>query len=148
MHLVKGRFTCPLAAILLALSVSGPATAAGGSISVSPTRLEVPPAVSQASMVVRAEGSAATYVQVRVFRWSEGTPPSEVTATRDVVVSPPITELKPRQELTVRILRVARRKPRGRECYRVLVDKLPDQTRRQSTIDVLIRHNVPLCFTS
>lgn len=125
------------------------ATSAGAeSVSVSPTSLLVPPGGRQTTMTVRAEGAGRSTLQVRVYGWDERTPANQLHETRDVVVSPPITELGARQELTVRIVRAARSPVRGRECYRVLVDRLPDGAPSQQLIALRIRHSVPLCFVS
>ena len=144
-------FRRPLLAATAALSLAAAASgteAAAESISVSPTRLVVPPAIQQTAMTVRAEGAANSVVQVRVYAWVEGTPADQLYETRAVVVSPPITELGARQELTVRIVRTATQAVQGHECYRVLVDRLPDGLQWQQQVALRIRHSVPLCFTS
>lgn len=123
------------------------AAASADSVSVSPTRIAVPPGGAQTAMTVRAAGARQSLVQVRVFAWDERRPAYRLSRTRDVVVSPPMARLSPRQELTVRIVRTARKPVRGRECYRVLVDRLPSESDNDQAVALRIRHSVPLCFT-
>lgn len=122
-------------------------SAAAQSLAVSPTKIEVAPAGQHTTMTVKSGGQGSSVVQLRIFRWVEGQSPSRLANTRDVAISPPMARLNGRQELTVRIVRTANRRVSGRECYRVLVDRLPDQTRRTSQIGLRIRHSVPVCFT-
>lgn len=117
------------------------------SISVSPTKLSVPNGGSQTTLTVAAGGSRQSVVQVRVMSWNPRHPPDRLGNTRDVVVSPPISKLTPNQELTVRIVRTKRRPVRGQECYRVLVDRLPNAVANEQAVALRIRHSIPLCFT-
>ncbi len=135
------------AAIAAGLACATLAPAAAESISVSPTRIAVPPGSQQSVLTIKAAGARQSVVQVRVMAWNERRPPDQLKATRKVVVSPPISRLNPRQELTVRIVRTARKPVRGRECYRILVDRLPNAPDPEQVVALRIRHSVPLCFT-
>lgn len=118
------------------------------SVAVSPTRLEVPNGALQTTLTVKADGGGAAVLQLRVMSWREGQDPNRLKPTRDVVVSPPLAKLKPRQELTVRIVRTKKRAVRKRECYRVLVDRLPDRKTNGQVVKLQVRHSLPLCFSS
>lgn len=136
------------ASALFAVAVGfAPAPAAAESISVAPTRLTVAGGGQQSMLTVTADGARQSVVQVRVFKWKENRPAHELRPTKDVVVSPPISRLSPRQELTVRVVRTKRKPVRGRECYRVLVDRLPNRLEADQMVALRIRHSVPLCFT-
>lgn len=135
------------AAIAAGFACAFAAPAVAESISVSPTRIAVPPGGQQSVLTIKAAGARKSVVQVRVMAWDERRPPDQLKATRNVVVSPPISRLSPRQELTVRIVRTARKPVRGRECYRVLVDRLPNDPDPNQVVALRIRHSVPLCFT-
>ncbi|WGI22685.1 fimbria/pilus periplasmic chaperone [Amylibacter sp. IMCC11727] len=128
--------------------VLAPAVTQAQSLSVSPTRLEVPNKGSQTTLTVKAEGGGTAVLQMRVMSWKEGQDPSRMKPTRDVVISPPIAKLKPRQELTVRVVRTKKRAVRKRECYRVLVDRLPGRPVKGQVVKLQVRHSLPLCFTS
>lgn len=122
-----------------------PAFASAASISVAPTRMET--ADQHTTLTVKAEGAKSSVVQIRVFAWDENKPASQLKPTKDVVVSPPMSKLKPRQELTVRAVRVSKNPLRKRECYRVLVDRIPtDPPKGSQKLALRLRHSVPLCF--
>ncbi|WP_252945117.1 molecular chaperone [Oceanicola sp. 502str15] len=125
---------------------AGGSGAIAQSLTVSPTKLEAPGA-QQTTVTVKADGRGTSIVQLRVVAWREGTDPNKVKPTRNVVISPPVVKLKPRQELTARVVRTKKRKVRGRECYRVLIDRLPGIEQNDQAIKLQVRHSVPLCFS-
>ncbi|SLN43272.1 hypothetical protein AQS8620_01719 [Aquimixticola soesokkakensis] len=133
-----------LALFLATLTAFAPLGALAENVSVSPTRLNV--AGQASTLTVKAGGAQASVVQLRVVSWKEGTDPRNVKATRDVVISPPMAQLDPRQELTVRVVRTKKSAVRGRECYRVLVDRLPGAEQAEQAVKLQVRHSVPLCF--
>ncbi len=134
-------------AVLTAALILSPMAGNAESVAVSPTRLEVPHKGKQTTLTVKAGGRQASVVQLRVVKW-DGRDPDHIAPTRDVVVSPPMARLRPREELTVRILRTKKRAVRGKECYRVLVDRLPGKEQSGQAVKLQVRHSVPLCFTS
>lgn len=144
-HLARARGGLCAAAAILAIGLGAPVAAE--SISVSPTKLAVPGGGQQTTLTVTAAGDRQSVVQVRVMAWNPRHAPDKLKPTRDVVVSPPISQLAPRQELTVRIVRTRNRPVRGQECYRVLVDRLPSGPVNDQAIALRIRHSVPLCFS-
>ena len=149
MNKVMIRFTA-LGAGLIAATLSNVflfGQVMADSISISPTSLVVPLGGQQAVLTVRAEGSAQSVIQIRAFRWKPSRPPSEYYKQNQVVVSPAISRLNARQELTVRLVRVDSAPVQEKECYRVLVDRLPDNLENAKSITLRIRHSVPLCFT-
>ena len=116
------------------------------SVSVSPTNLSVPSGAQQAVLTVKAIGASQSVVQIRVFRWNSSRPPSELFDQTSVVSSPPISRLKAGQELTVRLVRVVGVPVQEKECYRVIVDRIPNSPGGSKAITLRIRHSVPLCF--
>ena len=129
------------------LSLSGVTSVQADSLTVSPTRLDVVSS-NQTTLTVKASGKQASVLQLRVLKWREGQDPARAKPTRDVVVSPPVAQLNPRQELTVRLVRVSKRPVRRRECYRVLVDRLPGKEQSGQAVKLQVRHSIPMCFSS
>ncbi|MGY3439153.1 MULTISPECIES: fimbrial biogenesis chaperone [unclassified Marinovum] len=134
--------------ILATALVLAPGLTLADSVAVSPTQLSVPNKGNQTTLTVKAGGREMSVVQLRVVAWNPRHDPDRVKATRDVVVSPPIAKLRPRQELTVRVVRTKGRAVRGTECYRVLVDRLPGKEQSGKAVKLQVRHSVPLCFSS
>ena len=116
------------------------------SMSVSPTKLEVSAPSNQTVLIIKAGGATISVVQARVMAWNENDDPAKMTLTRNVVISPPAAQLKPGQELSLRIVRVAKNPVVKKECYRVLIDRLPGTERTGKGIKLQIRHSIPLCF--
>lgn len=136
------RYTLTALALVATLM---PSLASAASISVAPTKLEADQ--KHTSLTIKAEGAKSSVIQVRVMAWDENQPANVLTPTRDVVVSPPMSKLKPRQELTVRAVRVSKKPLTKRTCYRVLVDRLPtDPPKGSQKLALRLRHSVPLCF--
>lgn len=147
MKLKSGKYWAIGAALAFSVALA-PTQGAAESIAVSPTKLAVPNKGQQTTLTVKAGGRQNSVVQLRVVKWNPRHDPSRVSPTRDVVISPPVAKLRPRQELTVRVMRTKKRAVRGKECYRVLVDRLPGKERAGKAVKLQVRHSVPLCFTS
>lgn len=113
---------------------------------VSPVTFEIPAPGATSNITLRNEGQRPITVQSRVFAWSQSGDET-LQATRDVVVSPPITQLAPGAVQIVRIVRTTRAPIRGEEAYRIFIDELPDQSRRNNaTVNFVTRLRLPLFF--
>ncbi|WP_417675608.1 molecular chaperone [Pseudodonghicola sp.] len=133
-------------ACLLGAAVA-PARAEG--LRVAPVLLEVQAPGAQTSLTLRNIGKQPITVQARVFLWDQTGGEDRLVPTRDVVVSPPITQVRPGGEQSIRIVRTTKSKVRGQEAYRVLVDEVPDMSRQRSgTVDFATRLSIPVFFTA
>lgn len=129
---------------LTSIAMMAGVAAQADTLSVAPTKLEARQGAKATQLTIKASGAARSTVQLRVFAWREGTAPNQLSRTNAVAISPQIAQLSSRQELTARI--VHRGTPRRRECFRVLVDRLPDPNAQAREINLRIRHSIPLCF--
>jgi fimbrial chaperone protein len=118
----------------------------GGDFMVSPTSLQVAADVRSATVTVKVSGPGESLGQVRVMRWLRDDGEGKLVATRDVVASPPALRMKPNQEITIRLVRTAKTPVRGQECYRILIDQLPNRSPNRLSLSFAIRLSVPLCF--
>jgi fimbrial chaperone protein len=135
-----------LAAMLVATCLMT-ADASAGSLRVAPVLLDVASGAATTTLRVWNTDKAPVKIQVRVYRWTRDGNEDVLTPTKDVVVSPPLSSLKPGGENLIRIVRVADAPVSGREAYRVLVDQLPDpKAHRAGVVSVLVRHAIPLYF--
>lgn len=98
-------------------------------------------------LTLRATGEL-TLGQIRVLRTDDKATPESMQPTFDVVASPPALKLRPGQEITVRLVRKTNKPVRGKECYRVLVDQIPQKKPGSATIGFVIRQSIPLCFVA
>ncbi|WHS30651.1 molecular chaperone [Brucella sp. NM4] len=87
-------------------------------------------------------------VQARIYRWSQSNGADTYAEATDVVVSPPISQLKPGSENIVRIIRTSKSPVKAEESYRLIVDELPYIAQRRSgTLNLVIRHSIPVFFS-
>ncbi len=124
---------------------SGIAQAA--SLRVSPTNLELIAPGSAGVLTLTNEAKRPINVQIRVFRWTQVNGVEQLEPTNDVVVSPPSTSLTANKDYAVRVLRVTKKPVAGEESYRVIVDELPDPSRKKAgTITLVVRYSIPVFF--
>lgn len=118
------------------------------SLSVSPVIIDLTAPTATANIRLLNSGDKLINVQMRVFRWSQSGGIETLTPTTDVVASPPISHLKPGSENIVRIVRISKTVPNGEESYRLIVDELPNVApRRSATVNLVIRHSIPVFFS-
>ena len=132
---------------VIAFVLSGIASAQAASLRVAPTTVELIGPDSAATLNLRNEARGPLNVQVRVFRWTQQGGSEQLEPTTEVVASPPSMKLKPNEDYTIRVVRVGK-SPVGREeSYRVVVDELPDPSRKKAgTVNLVVRHMIPVFF--
>lgn len=119
------------------------------SLQVAPILLEVPAGQAATTLTLTNEGLKPLDAQVRVFSWKQIDGRDVYTPATDVIVSPPTLTMEPRTDYTVRVIRTSSEQAQQEEAYRVVVDELPDPLRaRGGAVQVLLRHSVPLFFSS
>jgi fimbrial chaperone protein len=112
----------PLAMTLLLLV---PGEVCGGSLGISPTRLELSGPQLSSSVTVRNEGEHPVMVQVQSFAWLDRPFVEDLQPTRDLIAVPPMFRLPPGEK---QVIRVARRSPLSGEAeatYRLLISEVP-----------------------
>ncbi|HET9963004.1 MAG TPA: molecular chaperone [Nitrospiraceae bacterium] len=138
--------TLLLASLALAYQLVSSSHAA--SLRVAPVVLDLKAPTAASTIRVWNDENRPINVQVRVFRWSQRNGEDVYEATNDVVASPPITTLQPGGENLIRIVRTTKRPIQAEESYRIIVDELPDPSRRQNgTVILVVRHSIPVFFS-
>lgn len=113
---------------------------------VSPILIEGGPQAN-ATITLRNQENRPLNAQVRVFRWTQKDGREELVPTEDVIASPPIVSIGPREDYIVRLQRTTGQEPVSEEAYRVVVDELPNPDRqRNGTVAVVLRYVVPAFF--
>ncbi|MEO9336527.1 molecular chaperone [Mesorhizobium sp. SB112] len=119
------------------------------SLRVAPVVLDLRTPTASSTLRVWNDAKTPVNVQVRVFRWAQKDGQETYVPTKDVVVSPPITTLRPGGENIVRVVRTSKRPVTGEESYRLVVDELPGASRKKSgTVTLVVRHSIPLFFAN
>ncbi|ATX64548.1 fimbrial biogenesis chaperone [Roseinatronobacter bogoriensis] len=125
-----------------------PALARADGLRVSPVTLAVTAPGAATTLTLRNDGRDLKTVQARVFRWTEHNGRERMEVTNDVVVSPPMTQLRPGAEQTLRVVRTSTAPVRGEEAYRIYIDEVPDRTRLQAgQVAFVTRLRIPAFFT-
>ena len=140
------RFLTSAFVAIFFIMLASPAWAA--SLRVAPVILDLKAPTAASTIRVWNDADRPIHVQVRVFRWSQQNGQDVYEATNDVVASPPITTLLPNGENLIRIVRSTKRPIEDEESYRIIVDELPDSSRRQNgTVILVLRHSIPVFFS-
>lgn len=115
---------------------------------VSPVVLDVPAPGATATLTLRNEGRGPVTIQSRSFRWRQNGGRETLERTSDLVVSPPATRLPPGASQTIRVVRTAKTPLRSEEAYRVIINEIPDQSRRQGgAVAFTTELRIPVFFT-
>lgn len=118
------------------------------SLHVTPVMIDLTAPAGAGVITLRNDGTAAATVQLRVFKWMQQNGEDTYLATKDVVVSPPMTKLAPGAQQTIRVVRT-KKTLAGQESYRLFVDEVPQATQQKQTgIRFLIRQSIPVFFNA
>ncbi|OAI28437.1 hypothetical protein A1351_11640 [Methylosinus sp. R-45379] len=121
--------------------------ASAASLVVSPISLEAAAPQQTVTITLRNSGNRPINGQVRVFVWRQEHGEDVLEPTQNVVCSPPMAEIGPGAEYTIRVVRIVEAPIAGEESYRLVVDEIPDATmRRNGIIAVALRYVIPIFF--
>jgi len=122
-------------------------TSQATSLQISPVLVEVPAPGAASKLLLRNSGSELVKAQIRVFKWVQKNGKDELVPTRDVVASPPLVKISPNGTNIVRVIRISKTPTKGEESYRIIVDQLPDRTRKSGVaVKLQMRYSIPVFF--
>ena len=132
-----------LASLLLS---SGVAIASG--LQVAPISLSLQARESASGLTLSNTGDNVVHAQVRVYQWSQDDTGDKLSASRGLLASPPMIELKPGEKQLIRIIR-AKAPPQGagavEDTYRILVNELPIKSAiQESGIQFALTYSLPV----
>jgi fimbrial chaperone protein len=133
--------------IVSALLLSSSLAVAGG-LQVSPISLSLQARESASGLTLSNTGDNVVHAQVRVYQWSQDDTGDQLSASRGLLASPPMIELKPGEKQLIRIIR-AKAPPQGagavKDAYRILVNELPVKSANQkSGIQFALSYSLPV----
>src|SRR5258705_840711 len=111
-------------AAFTALTTTDPSWAA--SLQVAPVKVEVASPGAATTVKLRNEGTTPLNAQIRVFRWSQVNGEDKLEPTTHVVSSPPPTNLSPKTDDTVRLVRTSKTPVAKEETYRLFLHAPPE----------------------
>ncbi|MBY0530452.1 MAG: molecular chaperone [Xanthobacteraceae bacterium] len=134
--------------VLFAFLANAHASLWAASLQVAPVSVEVQAPSATATVTIRNEGIRPLNAQIRVYRWTLVNGTEQLTPTEDVVASPPMTSLAPGADYTIRVVRMVKNAVEREEAYRLLIDEIPDGTRKNSSgVNIAVRYSIPVFFT-
>lgn len=111
-------------------------------MSVVPVNILMAPGEKAATLTVTNHGTGNTAIQIRAYAWSQKGDEDQLTASDDVVVSPPLATLAPGADQVVRL--ILRKTPQGREAtYRILLDQIPPPS-EPGVVHIVLRLSIPI----
>jgi fimbrial chaperone protein len=121
--------------------------AAGGSLAVSPVRVELSQSRTTAVVVVENQGAAARVYQLETVAWTQANGEDIYTPTRELIAVPPVFQLEAGKK---QIVRVGLQTGRGaREmAFRLFIEEVPispeSQTETVPSVQTVLRVGVPV----
>src|SRR5262245_24096746 len=106
-----------ISAIALMAALGFASSAEAASLRVSPVIIDLAAPTATSQISVFNDASKPINVQVRIFKWSQKNGNDVFEPADGVVVSPPITQLKPGGENMVRLVRTRKKPVSGEESY-------------------------------
>lgn len=140
------RLFVPLAFVCGLVFVSATQAA---SLQVSPVSIDLTAPSRTASLTLRNQSDSPSNIQIRVFKWTQTSGTDQLTPAKDVVVSPPATQVQPGKAYTIRIVHLETPAQKSEESYRLLIDELPqiNVRRRRTLVDLVTRYSIPVFFS-
>ncbi len=130
-------------ALMLTFAAAG--TAAAGTFSIAPVRIELQGAQRTAVLTVHNDAAAPLLIQVSTLAWTQTGGEESYTATHELLATPPVFTLPPNGEQIVRV--ALRREPDAtRELdYRLVLAEVPQPVDKNFTgLRVALRLSLPL----
>jgi fimbrial chaperone protein len=132
------------AAQMLAAAVAllpGP-EAKAQALSVLPVNILFSSGQKATSVTVTNEGSSETAVQIRAYAWNQKDGDEQLTASDQVLLSPPLATIAAGASQVIRL--ILRQPLQGREVtYRILVDQIPPPA-EPGIVHMVLRLSIPI----
>jgi fimbrial chaperone protein len=120
-------------------------TAVAGSLELGPVSIEMVGKQRAATMTVRNVDATPAKVQMRTVDWSLSNGADTFDSSKNLVVSPPVTVIKPGETQTVRLVVENVDQAATEKSFRLLVDQLPGEPNAQHAgVQTVIRASVPV----
>jgi len=88
--------------------------------------------------------------QTRVLSWTQAEGKDQLNASKDLVASPSITEIKAGDRQLIRVLNMHVQNAVQEQTYRLLIDELPNssQSGQQTGLQLLLQYSIPVFVQS
>jgi fimbrial chaperone protein len=118
------------------------------SLEISPVIVSFAPGQTTAAIVVQNRGETPAAVQARAYSWAQAGDEDPLTATRDIILSPPIFTVAAGASQTMRLLLRGGSGAGEERSYRLLLDEVPPVDAQNKQIVMALRVSLPVIVTS
>lgn len=142
---MKNGISTWVAAVMLSISAS-PVWAA--SLQVAPISLQFSTTENAKELWLTNTSDQPIRAQTRVQEWSQQDNKDIQSATKNVVVSPMVTEIAAGEKQLIRVIKVAQLPQSQEQTYRLIIDELPSSNSQaeHSGLQLLLQYSVPVFF--
>lgn len=145
MSIAPCRRTARTAVFAGLATVYGWACASG--LQVTPTSLSLNASQNAAGLSLSNTGDGVVHAQVRVYHWTQDQGGDQLTASRGLIISPPMLEVASGAEQLIRVIRVGA-PPSGtnavEDAYRLAIDELPIDAPSGPGLHFVVHYSVPI----
>lgn len=131
--------------VLVFVLMASAGTAWAGSFQVSPVRLELTNARTTTTVDITNTGAQATVVQAVLRKWTQKGGEDVYTATRDLIATPPIFKISPKESQVVRVGLLVPPARHEETAYRLFLTEVPPAPRPGFVgLQVALRVSIPI----
>lgn len=133
---------------IISILLSSSSLAVAGGLQVSPISLSLQARETASGLTLSNASNDMIHAQVRVYQWLQDEKGDQLNASRGLLASPPMIELKPGEKQLIRIIR-AKAPPQGagavEAAYRIMVNELPIKSATQKTgLQFALSYSLPV----
>lgn len=119
-------------------------TSYAAALSVSPTGVSLDARETTGSVQLGNKGDKTVVVQISVVKWTQQNGKDVYTKTEDILVSPPILSVAPRDSQILRVGLVSPQNPIEEAAYRMFIKEVPKKVKRSPGIHTILQLSLPV----
>ena len=132
-------------ALALAVWLAAAGSAAAGSFSLAPIRVEMEKGRTTGVVTLHNDADAPVTIQIESLAWAQPEDADRYTPTRDLIVTPPVFVVAPGSDQIVRVARRAAADSGSEVPYRLFFQEVPDTTPQSGTgLKIALRVGIPV----
>lgn len=131
-------------AVMLVLMLGSTAAVAIG-LQVSPISIDLPDNANATELWLINSSAKPLQAQVRVYQWGQKNNKDTLTATTELIVSPPVAKIAANGRQLVRVMRAkGNNNTAPLSTFRILVNELPVSSTKSAGVDFVMEYSVPV----